>query len=120
MKHEEIRTRLRASATHAKLRSATEFWSDFNRMATETAEETSSVFVPKRHAWFTGFYPTLASAASIAACVAIYFTAQHKPESYRALDSFCLGSELPNNGAVVITDEPTDATILWVMTEEEK
>jgi len=117
MKHEKLRTMLRENATHAKLRPPTEFWADFNRLAAETAEEPCSVFVPKRRAWLTGFYPTLASAASIAACVAIYFTVQHKPEAYHALNSFSLGSEFQNNGAVVITDEPTDATILWVMTE---
>ena len=34
------------------------------------------------------------------------------------LDQFRIGDELPNNGALVITDSDTDATILWVITEE--
>ncbi len=120
MKNENLRMMLRTSVPQPTLKSATQFWADFNRLAAETADETGTVFVPKPRSWFAGFYPALASAASVAACVALYFTVQHKTESFHTLDSFSLGSEFKNHGAVVITDGPTDATILWVMTNEEK
>ncbi len=120
MKHEEIKTLLRENMTAPKLRLATEFWADFRNKAAETADQSPVIFVPNRQTWLARFYPALASAASIAACVAIYVSLQHPHEPYRALDSFRLGSSFRNNGAVIITDSATDATILWVMTEEEE
>ena len=120
MKHEEIKTLLRENATAIPLRPAADFWADFRNKATEAVDETHDIFVPKRQAWLARFYPALASVASIAACAAIYIALQHHHEPYRALDSFRLGTNFQNNGAVVITDTATDATILWVMTEEEE
>lgn len=120
MKHEEIKNILRESATAIPLRPAAEFWADFKNKATVAVDETQDVFVPKRQTWLARFYPALASAASIAACAVIYISLQSHHEPYRALDSFRIGSNFQNNGAVVITDSATDATILWVMTEEEE
>ena len=120
MKHQEIKTLLRENATAIPLRPAADFWADFKSKASEAVDETQDVFVPKRQTWLARFYPALASAASIAACTAIYISLQSHHEPYCALDSFSLGSTLQNNGAVVITDAATDATILWVMTKEEE
>jgi hypothetical protein len=120
MKHEEIKTLLRKNATAIPLRPAVDFWADFKNKAAEVVDEAQNVFVPKRQTWLARFYPAIASAASIAACAAIYISLQIHHEPYRALNSFSLGSNFQNNGAVVITDSATDATILWVMTEEEE
>ncbi len=120
MKHEEIKTLLRKNATAIPLRPAEVFWADFTSKASEAVDETQAIFIPKRQTWLARFYPALASAASIAACATIYLSLQSHHEPYRALDSFSLGAGFQNNGAVVITDSATDATILWVMTEEEE
>ena len=120
MKHEEIKTLLRENTTAIPLRPAADFWADFKNKASEAVDDTQGVFVPKHQTWLARFYPTLASVASIAACAAIYISLQSHHKPYRALDSFSLGAGFQNNGAVVITDSTTDATILWVMTEEEE
>jgi len=120
----ELKSLLRANAAETQVRPASEFWADFMEKTAEAAREVgqtrgvSRVAMQRRPSARRFFYPFLTSAASLAACALVYFAVQTTPSGLQTLNSFKIGAGVRNNGAIVITDTPTDATILWVMTEE--
>lgn len=124
MKDDELKSLLRANAVETKISPAADFWAQFMENAAEAERQPAQTRGFRMITWRRPttrrlFYPFLTSAASLAACALVYFTVQNTPpDSQQPLKSFEIGTGLRNNGAIVITDTPTDATILWVMTEE--
>ena len=117
MNDDTLKSLLRASAPPVALRSADAFWSAVERQAQVPGRAPA---IPRRLGLTANLLrrwqaPAWAAAAATAALVAaVVWPGAHAP----ALDQFRIGDELPNNGALVITDSDTDATILWVITEE--
>lgn len=124
MNDDALKSLLRANAAETKIRSASEFWAEFIEKAAEADRHPGPAHgfrvmpLQRRSAMRRFFYPFLTSAASLAACALVYVALQTTPDDVQTLNSFEIGAGLQNNGAIVITDTPTDATILWVMTEE--
>ena len=60
--------------------------------------------------------PLIAAALVVCAAIALTaFPARHGPAP--AFNDIEFGPELKHNGVFVTTDEPTEAKILWVLTE---
>lgn len=117
MNDDTLKSLLRTSARPVALRSADAFWADVERQARDTSREQarpSRVRLPVALFRRWQAIACTATAAAAALVVASVWPSAHVP----ALDQFQLGDELPNNGALIITDSATDATILWVITEE--
>ncbi|MGI5868087.1 MAG: hypothetical protein ACOX9C_01395 [Kiritimatiellia bacterium] len=112
MNDDTLKSLLRTSAPDIALRSAEAFWADAERQA--RAHDRARA-LPRRlaPAWVAGI-------AGAAAAAAILVGVSRGPNTQTpALNKFQIGSELPNNGALIITDKNTDATILWIITTEE-
>lgn len=131
MKDKDIRSLLLDGKREAKLRPAADFWADFraragivdsgqacvrgasapNRGEGQLATHRPS-FITRRRV------VAAAAAAALVVCAAIALTAfpaRHGPAP--AFNDIEFGPELKHNGVFVITDEPTEAKILWVLTE---
>ena len=119
MNEESLKKLLRSQAAEVKIGPAPEFWAEFMEKAADIRQDLTGAccFVEKRSLRLRRFYATLASAASLAACAAFYFTVRASLTDTQSLQSFKLGKDFSNSGAVVITDKKTEATILWVFTE---
>lgn len=118
MKNQIFKTIITMHAPQQTLRPAEAFWSECKQRA-QNQRETDAVLLPKNSRWkISRFYPALASLASAAALVTLYFSLLPPPEVHRALNSFQFGETLDHNGAVVLNDKKTDATILWIMTDD--
>ena len=117
MNDDTIKSLLRTAAPTLDLRSAEAFWAAAERQAQAPGRARA---LPRRPALPASLLrrwraPAWAAAAAAAALVAAaVWPGAHAP----ALNQFQIGDELRNNGALVITDSDTDATILWVITEE--
>ena len=117
MNDDTLKSLLRTTAPALGIRPADAFWAAAERQAQASGRASA---IPRRFAIPGGLLrswraPAWAAAAAAAALVAAaLWPGAHAP----ALNQFRIGDELRNNGALVITDSDTDATILWVITEE--
>ena len=118
MNDDTLKSLLRTTAHAPALRAADAFWADVERQTQAPARARA---LPRRRFISTldllrrWHAPVWAAAAAAAALVA---AAVWPGAQVPALNQFQIGDELRNNGALVITDSDTDATILWVITEE--
>ena len=124
MKDSEIRDILRRGAGQTNgLKPAGEFWADFRRQALLVEQEAPAAeHTPRRWTSMMHYrYPILAAAAaSIAACAVLVLALYGSGGSDQgpAFSDIKFGNDFRNNGAIVITDGPTDANILWVLAGE--
>jgi len=118
MKHETLKTIITKHAPQQAIRPAEAFWSECKQYAHEQSQTTPLSFQPTVPRRVKGFYPAFVSLTSLAALVILYFSLHATPEIHRAVNSFQFGETLAHNGAVVLNDETTDATILWIMTND--
>ncbi len=104
------------------LRDADLFWRDCRTQAEQAAREpTTHAGGPERRPRpALRLYPTLASLAAAAAILVAIVSLQAPQEPIRSIQHFQLGDSLAHHGAILMTDSATDATILWVMTDEEE
>lgn len=118
MKNETFKTIITMHAPKQTIRPAEAFWSECKQHAQQQSD-TAPLSLPSTFSRrMRSFYPALASFASAAALVILYFSLVAPPEIHRAVNNFQFGEALAHNGAVVLTDRPTDATILWIMTND--
>ena len=118
MKHKTLKSIITMNTPRQTFRPAEAFWDECRQQAQEKCETNNISFPHTPRRKISGFYPALASLASAAALVILYFSLLAPTETHRALNSFRFGESLNHNGAVVLTDKTTDATILWIMTDD--
>lgn len=119
MKHETFKTIITMHAPRQQtIRPAEAFWSECKQHAQQQSD-AAPLSSPSSFSFrIRGFYPAFASFASAAALVILYFSLVTTPKIHRAVKSFQFGEALAHNGAVVLNDNETDATILWIMTTD--
>jgi hypothetical protein len=115
MNDDTLKSLLRTSAPPVALRSADAFWSAVERHAQDPGRAPA---LPRRLGLTLDLLRRWQAPAWAAAAAALVAAVVRPGAHAPALDQFRIGDELPNNGALVITDSDTDATILWVITEE--
>lgn len=129
MKDNEIRTLLRDSTQETRLRPAEEFWAEFRARAgiwddahAVSPKEAVASRVnrkPARHpaSFFTRRRVVAAAAAAVFGAAVLLTSLLAESEPAPVFNDVEFGPEFKHNGVVVITDEPTQAKILWVLTE---
>lgn len=95
-------------------RPAAEFWRDFRARVEAAPDRTvrlpGTFRVPKRMAWFAG--PALAAAAAV--LVAVFWTGSGTVAAVDAVQSYRVGDDVVHGGVMILNDEPSHATILWI------
>lgn len=118
MKNKTLKTIIKKHALQQRIRPTETFWSECQQRAKQQSNTTPFVFPSSSSRKIKGIYPAFASLASAAALVILYFSLNTAPETRRSINSFKFGETLAHNGAVVLNDTATDATILWIMTND--
>lgn len=118
MKNETFKTIITKHAPQQTIRPAEAFWSECKQRAQQQTEASPLAPPLPSSRRMRGFYSALASLASAAALIILYVSLHPAPETHPAVSSFQFGEALAHNGAVVLNDEPTDATILWIITND--
>lgn len=118
MNDEELRrTMATADARRSALRPAIEFWSAFREQAARCPQDAASASLTlarravgaRRFAWFAG--PAVAAAA---AWVAALWIGGNGPVP-DAVHSYRVGEDVVHGGIMILNDEPSHATILWIV-----
>ena len=122
MKQHEIQQALAAQRIPlARLRPAGEFWADFQQRAERSGsvlDESAvadALVLPQRSplrrtAWFAG--PLVAAAAALLA--ALWIGGADLPAA-DAVHSYRVGEDVAHGGVMILNDEPSHATILWIV-----
>lgn len=121
MNADEIKKALRAEQTRAPaaMRPAPEFWGDFRARAAELPDDAGEVALPpmtraafgKRLAWVAS--PALAAAALLVA--AVWSGRGGSAVASDAVRSYRVGEDVVHGGIMILNDEPSHATILWIV-----
>ncbi len=97
------------------LRPADDFWRDFRRQAAnvpQSAEVPVKIGLSRRKKIWLGLAgPAVAIAATL---VAVFWSGAGHHATHDAVQSYQVGEDVVHGGVMILNDEPSRATILWI------
>jgi len=96
------------------LRPADDFWREFRRQAAalpQTGAAPVKTGVSRGKLWIGLAGPAVAIAATL---VAVFWSGPRDLASHDAVQSYRIGEDVVHGGVMILNDEPSRATILWI------